>query len=183
MSFKVKKRSGISLWERQKNNEVKLEQHHIITLVEFGQRQSTIVSLCVGKKRKRIECQRHNKVLFGCFSVFQCQKAFSSLFGAVILCSLGTPRSTVSVVSEYPEEILGFECNVSLAPLMNLLFFPFFKHVGCQSLCVILGPGSWSCMPRLFLVNCRCFSLLCFFSYSNLGLLGTCVWKWIGCSG
>lgn len=41
-----------SLWERQKNNEVKLEQHHIITLVEFGQRQSTIISLCVEKKEK-----------------------------------------------------------------------------------------------------------------------------------
>lgn len=52
ISLKGKERSGILLWERQKNNEVKLEQHHIITLVEFGQRQSTIVSLCVDKKEK-----------------------------------------------------------------------------------------------------------------------------------
>lgn len=52
ISLKGKERSGISLWERQKNNEVKLEQHHIITLVESGQRQRTIVSLRVAKKEK-----------------------------------------------------------------------------------------------------------------------------------
>lgn len=39
MNLKGKKRSGILLRERQKNNGVKLERHHIIALVEFRQRQ------------------------------------------------------------------------------------------------------------------------------------------------
>lgn len=52
ISLKGKKRSGVLLWQRQKNNEVKLEQHHIIALVESEQRQSTIASLGVEKKEK-----------------------------------------------------------------------------------------------------------------------------------
>lgn len=33
--------------------------------------------------------------------------------------------------TEYPEETLSMVCNVLFTPLMGLLFFSFFKHVGC----------------------------------------------------
>lgn len=73
-NLKGKKRGGISLWERQRNNEVKLEQHHVVTLVEFRQDREYNSQSCLvwGEKGRMESVTVLMKFCLVGFLAFQC---------------------------------------------------------------------------------------------------------------